>query len=143
MWTKKKAVLVPFDFSDAAREALTVARSFVDDPSKLQVVYVMPPPTPPAPGLRWGELDVESMRARAFGALNDAVESADIQGCDTRVLVGQPARALVDFARDEGSELVVIPSHGRTGLDRWLMGSVAERVVRLAPCPVLVLRAES
>lgn len=143
-WTRNKsAVLVPFDFTDNAREALVAALDFVDDASAIDVVYVMAPPTPPAPGLFWGEMDVESMRARAEKALEAALVDAKASGCNAHVLMGSPASRLVEFANERGSDLVVIPSHGRRGLDRWLMGSVAERVVRLAPCPVLVLRAES
>jgi nucleotide-binding universal stress UspA family protein len=143
-WTRNKsAVLVPFDFTDNAREALQAALDFVEAPSAIDVVYVMAPPTPPAPGLLWGDLDVESMRARAEQALDTALAEAGASGCNTHVLMGTPASRLVEFANERGSDLVVIPSHGRRGLDRWLMGSVAERVVRLAPCPVLVLRAEA
>lgn len=143
-WTStKSAVLVPYDFTDNAREALEAALGFVADPSAIDVVYVMAPPTPPAPGLFWGELDVESMRARAETALDAALADAGASGCNAHVLMGTPASRLVEFANERGCDLVVIPSHGRRGLDRWLMGSVAERVVRLAPCPVLVLRAEA
>ncbi len=141
--SKKSAVLVPFDFTDNAREALSVALGFVDDKSAIDVVYVMAPPTPPAPGLLWGDLDVEGMRDRAEKALEAALADAGATGCQTHVLMGSPATRLVEFANERGCDLVVIPSHGRHGLERWLMGSVAERVVRLAPCPVLVLRAET
>ena len=53
---------------------------------------------------------------------------------------GDPGNQIVDFAERISAELIVIPSHGRTGIERLLLGSVAERVARLAPCPVLVLR---
>lgn len=142
-WTRQKtAVLVPFDFTDNAREALQAALDFVESPSAIDVVYVMAPPTPPAPGLLWGDLDVEGMRGNAEKALATALAELGVSGCNTHVLMGTPATRLVEFAAERGSDLVVIPSHGRRGIDRWLMGSVAERVVRLAPCPVLVLRAE-
>jgi nucleotide-binding universal stress UspA family protein len=55
-------------------------------------------------------------------------------------LLGEPAHGIADYAQDKKAELIVIPSHGRTGITRLLIGSVAERVVRLAHCPVLVLR---
>jgi nucleotide-binding universal stress UspA family protein len=57
------------------------------------------------------------------------------------VLLGQPAaQAITSFARDAGVDLVVLASHGRTGLARLVIGSVAEAVVRTAPCPVLVVK---
>lgn len=142
-WTReKKAVLVPFDFTDNSREALATARAFVDDASAIDVVYVMAPPTPPAPGLMWGEMDMSAVRGRAEESLQGAIAEAGCADANAHVLMGTPATRLVEFARERESDLVVIPSHGRQGIDRWLMGSVAERVVRLAPCPVLVLRAE-
>ena len=65
-WTREKtAVLVPFDFTDNSREALTTARAFVDEASAIDVVYVMAPPTPPAPGLMWGDMDLSAVRERA------------------------------------------------------------------------------
>ena len=56
------------------------------------------------------------------------------------VLAAAIALAPASFAQEKHAELIVIPSHGRTGITRLLIGSVAERVVRLAHCPVLVLR---
>jgi nucleotide-binding universal stress UspA family protein len=56
------------------------------------------------------------------------------------VLVGVPYRRIIDTAADESADLIVMGTHGRTGVQHWMLGSVAERVVRLAPCPVLVTR---
>ncbi len=53
---------------------------------------------------------------------------------------GVPFQTILDTARDKGVDLIVMGTHGRTGLPHVLMGSVAEKVVRLAPCPVLVTR---
>ena len=53
---------------------------------------------------------------------------------------GQPANTIVTFAKAETSDCIVMSTHGRTGLSRWAFGSVAERVVRLSPCPVLTVR---
>jgi nucleotide-binding universal stress UspA family protein len=57
-----------------------------------------------------------------------------------RLTMGDPAGEIVRIAEDEGAELIVLGTHGRTGVTRLLMGSVAEVVVRRAPCPVLVYR---
>jgi universal stress protein A len=66
--------------------------------------------------------------------------STSRRGVDS-VLLGQPvAAAITGFARATGVDLIVIGSHGRTGLARLVVGSVAEAVVRTAPCPVLVVR---
>jgi universal stress protein A len=58
----------------------------------------------------------------------------------TQVCVGNPARAIVQTARDLPADLIVIATHGRTGLKHVLLGSVAEHVVQRAPCPVLIVR---
>jgi nucleotide-binding universal stress UspA family protein len=69
-------------------------------------------------------------------------EAARIAGRQVRSTVtpGSPADEIVRFARERATDVVVLGSHGRAGLARLLLGSVAERVVREAPCPVLVIR---
>ncbi len=57
------------------------------------------------------------------------------------MLIGSPATAIVHLAETEGVDMIVMPTHGRTGLLRLLMGSVAEEVVRKAKCPVLTVKA--
>jgi nucleotide-binding universal stress UspA family protein len=88
------------------------------------------------------EYDEESVRSQAHRALRDALEKSGHAACQAQVRAGKPAETITEFAREHDCELIVIPSHGRTGMERFFLGSVAERVVRLAPCPVLVLRAE-
>ena len=61
--------------------------------------------------------------------------------CTHRLVVGDPAGEIVRIATEEGAEMIVMGTHGRTGFTRMLMGSVAEAVVRRSPCPVLVYRA--
>ncbi len=56
------------------------------------------------------------------------------------MLFGEPGHKITELAGSEGAELIVLSSHGRTGISRLLIGSIAEKVVRLAHCPVLVLR---
>jgi universal stress protein A len=59
---------------------------------------------------------------------------------ETLVLVGSPFSKIIDTAASQAADLIVMGTHGRTGIRHWMLGSVAERVVRLAPCPVLVTR---
>lgn len=143
----KRSVLVPFDFSEASRKALQVARSFVpdlDDPrgGAVSVIHVITPPPVTAPGrLLRGPFDEERAIAQGFTALREALADAGAQQFEPHVRVASnPAEEIVGFAEKEQTELIVISSHARKGFDRWLIGSTAERVVRLAPCPVLVLR---
>ena len=147
-WTlQKRKVVVPFDFSAASRKALAVARTFVPDAAmpdggSVFVVHVIVPPPITAPGrLLRGPFDEERAIAQGFTALREALADAGAQDFEAIVKVGSnPAEELVAFAGAEDAELIVISSHAREGFDRWLLGSTAERVVRLAPCPVLVLR---
>lgn len=147
-WTlHKRCVLVPFDFSDASRKALAVARSFVPDIGQpgggtVIVVHVITPPPVTAPGrLLRGPFDEERAVAQGFTALREALQDIGATEFSPHVRVASnPAEAIVEFATTESVELIIISSHARRGFDRWLIGSTAERVVRLAPCPVLVLR---
>jgi len=63
-----------------------------------------------------------------------------IEGVQINVSIGNPSRMIADLAEEIEAGLIVIPSHGYSGVRRWFLGSVAERVVQLAACPVLVLK---
>lgn len=155
-WTlHKRRVLVPFDFSEASRKALHVARTFVPDVGTptcgtISVIHVITPPPITAPGrLLRGPFDEERAIAQGFTALRQALADAqtppDGHSAEAEFeaivrVASNPAEEIVAFAEHERTELIVISSHARKGFDRWLIGSTAERVVRLAPCPVLVLR---
>jgi nucleotide-binding universal stress UspA family protein len=146
----KRKVLVPFDFSEASRKALDVARTFVPElgsaeGAEVLVVHVITPPPITAPGrLLRGPFDEERAIAQGFTALREALQDAGATEFSPHVRVASnPAEAIVEFATTESVELIIISSHARRGFDRWLIGSTAERVVRLSPCPVLVLRGPS
>jgi nucleotide-binding universal stress UspA family protein len=135
-----KTILHATDFSPSASEALQIASSLArQHGAKLIVLHVaqrpvtnvagMPVPPPPVidrTGLK-AQLD-----AQATGMKNIAVEA--------RLVEGEPASTIVDLARETASDIIVIGSHGRTGLSRLLMGSIAEHVVRKASCPVLTVK---
>jgi nucleotide-binding universal stress UspA family protein len=84
----------------------------------------------------------EGARKWAGGALEDWVAKARAEGLNARATLrtGVPYQEVVALATDERADLIVIGTHGRGGIDRALLGSVADRVVRLAPCPVLTVR---
>jgi len=137
-----KAILHPTDFSPSASEALRIAGSLArTHGARLLLLHVaerpvasvggMPVP-PPLPPIDWPKLKRE-LEAVAAGMQDIAVE--------THLLEGGPAVAIVDFARQAGADLIVIGSHGRTGLARLVLGSVAEQVVRQATCPVLTVKS--
>jgi nucleotide-binding universal stress UspA family protein len=137
----KKSVLVPFDFSGACRRALHVAKSFVEEEHSIIAMHVVRPPATSYPGVLWADTDAESMRSRAHSALGEALRQEEV-GAEAVTRIGAPAEEVLRYAENVGAELIILPSHGRKGIDRWLLGSVAEKIVRHAKVPVLVLRTE-
>lgn len=84
----------------------------------------------------------DNAEARADRLFEDAADIAREYGAEleTETVLGRPDRTIVDYADEHDVDLVVMGSHGRTGVQRILVGSVAEKVVRRAPCPVTVVR---
>jgi nucleotide-binding universal stress UspA family protein len=76
----------------------------------------------------------------ALTQLRDLVAQTFPGTADVEVAVGHPAETIVRIAQERGADLIVMSTHGRTGLQHVLLGSVAEKVVRLAPCPVMTVK---
>lgn len=74
----------------------------------------------------------------AVGRVKDAASGIDIE---TKVLEGNPAVEITKFAKDNDLNLIIVGTLGKSGIDRILLGSVAEKIVRIAPCPVLVIKS--
>jgi nucleotide-binding universal stress UspA family protein len=138
-------ILVPTDFSEYANYALDYAIELAKmSRARLTVLYVLH-----LSSLALGEApptvldDIwEAMETHAQQQTQKAlarVQQAGLQG-DSVIVEGTPFQTIIDTAKDKGADLIVMGTHGRTGLTLALMGSVAEKVVRLAPCPVLVTR---
>ena len=134
------AVLVPTDGSAcseaAAAHAIDLALSA---DAALHVVHVVDASVVPVDGS--GAVLDELQRAgeRALDSVVERAERAGVSTIRASVLSGTPYRAITDYADAEDVALVVMGTHGRTGFDRYLLGSVAERVVRLSGCPVLTV----
>ncbi|MEM4782697.1 MAG: universal stress protein [Halalkalicoccus sp.] len=138
-------VLVPIDESDRSRAALAYALEEHPDAS-IVVLHVIEPRELRAYGGIEGWVDAEQMaeqrRARAERIVEDGRTRAEQRGVavSTEILTGKPSRAIVEYAEDHDVDHVVIGSHGRSGVSRVLLGSVAEAVVRRSPVPVTVVR---
>jgi len=139
-WFPKRTVIVPVDFSAESIDAIDVGLALVDQPAHLHVIHVVVDITPLEAGEVWGVIDPQTRVEQMEKALKQRLADAKYQGIQLSVVMGDPAHGIANFAEEKKAELIVIPSHGRTGLTRLLIGSTAERVVRLAHCPVLVLR---
>lgn len=136
----KKNILVPIDFSDRSFEALDWALEMAESPSAVHAVYVLLDLSPMEPGEIWGTIDVSSRTKSATEALKKKLATTKYEGIRCSVEFGDPSTMVTQVAKREKSDLIILTSHGRTGLSHLLIGSVAERIVRMAHCPVLVLR---
>ena len=138
-----KTVLLPYDFSDASNDAIDEAFSMVDDTTKVFVLHVLNPATNVS--LEGGvivDLDPDVEEARRVSAMKVMKERINdpLDRTFLNVRLGDPGSEIVYFAKEIDADFIIMPSHGRTGITRLLLGSVAERVLRLSECPVLVLR---
>ena len=139
-WFPKRTVVVPVDFSEDSFKAVDTALELAESPSGVYVIHVMPEPSMIEPDVEWQEIDLENRRKRAEAALRRRLSEARYELVQLHITFGDPGYRIADFAEGLQADLIVTPSHGRTGLKRMLLGSVAERVIRLSHCPVLVLR---
>lgn len=131
---------MPIDFSDESFKAQELTLDFVDDASHLHVLYVLPHLNPAEPGVMWHTTDDQTRIQNVKNAFSEKYGGSDYAGVHFDVKIGDPSSEIIDYAKVNNIDLIVIPSHGRSGLGRFFMGSVSERVVRFAHCPVLVLR---
>ena len=132
-------ILFPTDFSENAQHAFSFACSLARDcGARIIVLYVMPPP------LGHEQLEARQRPEEYYGVPRNALHK--IQAPDQNVRVehrleeGDTADVILNVAGENQASLIVMGTHGRTGLRHLLMGSVAEQVVRKAPCPVLTLK---
>jgi nucleotide-binding universal stress UspA family protein len=134
-----RRILVPTDFSDPADQALGYARDLAArDGATIIPVHVIEELTVPLVyDVDVAELDTDDVRRRARSSLQEVSEAEHV-----RVVSGHPGRRIVEVAEEEEADLIVIATHGRTGLPRVLLGSVAETVIRQANCPVLTVRSD-
>lgn len=141
-----KKILVPVDFSDFSQDALKTAAEIAElRHAHVTVMHVMMEPQTSVPYevyIDWQKVK-DDMKVDAEKMLGEIAEKAGINGMTERVLVwGEPANVITEAAQNENFDLIVMATHGRTGLTRLFLGSVAEKVIRHSPCPVLVMRGK-
>jgi nucleotide-binding universal stress UspA family protein len=140
-WSISKAVLVPYDFSAYSRVAVDKALSIADSPSQVHILHVLPTFIPLAPeGFPVEAIDDQVRLEYTQKALDEEFADPRFAQCSKEVMIGDPGLTCVERAKAIGADLIVIPSHGRSGISRLVLGSVAERVVRFAHVPVLVIK---
>jgi nucleotide-binding universal stress UspA family protein len=140
--------LVPIDFSEDANQALEYAIGLASKlGARVTLLHVIQPPP-------WGGADmdvtlpyayslfIQNLEAEVAHRMQACLERVTAGGLEGEVTVvrGVPFREILETAKMQQVDLIIMGTQGRTGLQHVLMGSVAEKVVRLAPCPVLVVR---
>ena len=142
---KPQRILVPVDFSDSSARALRhAAERAAECSGSLVIVHVIP--------ADYGWLGIgrdesrdldRSLQRQAANRLRDFADknAGHHVAAELQVRIGQPAEQIIAAARESKCDSIVLSTSGLTGLDRYLIGSVADRVARLAPCPVVLMRA--
>lgn len=133
-------VLHPTDFSDRSQASLQVARSMAVELGARLVLLHVEPTDLPYGGTFYVPADVSAERALLESLRHDA-DGPDLKHpVEARLVRGEPTAEILKVAKEIGADLIVMGTHGRTGLLRLALGSVAEHVLRGAPCPVLALK---
>jgi nucleotide-binding universal stress UspA family protein len=135
-----RSILFPTDFSAASHDALSWATSLArDSGATMTIVHVEEPPMAYGGGELYLDVQENDREDLRKNLTNVMPLDPDVH-FEHKLMVGDPATAIVELANEMHADLIVMGTHGRTGLTRLLMGSVAEAVVRRAPCPVLTVK---
>lgn len=137
---KLQHILVPLDFSSDAEQALDYAVTFAQQfQARLTLLHVIYIPATAEVNLSAYFAQMENGAQQRMETYQKRLEDAGL-AAKTIIIRGNPYHGIVEMAQDKQVDLIIIGTHGHTGFQHLLLGSVAERVVRLAPCPVMVTR---
>lgn len=146
METTIKKVLVPIDFSDYSKSALKYAVNFTKSfNAEIILIYVVEPVIYP-PDFSMGQIAMPSINTEWDDRAKDELaklaknEISGFNSVKTVIKTGKPFVEIIETAKEEDVDLIIIATHGHSGVEHILFGSTAEKVVRKAPCPVLTLR---
>ncbi|MCE1188380.1 MAG: universal stress protein [Ignavibacteria bacterium] len=147
METNIRKILVPVDFSENSKAALEYAHSFIKMfNAELILTHIIEPIVYP-PDFSLGQItlptdDLKEIENRVRSELAKWAEDERNVGIKTKSIIatGKPFLEIIQIAKDEDVDLIIISSHGHTGMEHILFGSTSEKVVRKAPCPVLTVR---
>ena len=143
-----RRILVPIDFSEHSRKALQYAIPFAQQfKASIDLLYVVEPTVYPA-DFSFGQVGFpaveEELRQRGGAELNAMIEKeiGSRVAARSAVRTGKAFNEIDLYAREAAVDLIIIATHGHSGMEHVLFGSTAEKVVRYAPCPVLVVRID-
>ncbi len=140
-----KTICCPIDFSDASRAAMEVAADLAARTgASLTLLHAYPVPGytfPDGSVVASARMlqELADQSSKHLGEWRSQAEALGARTVNAETVVGEPATEIVAWARERNVDLLVLGTHGRTGLEHALMGSVAEKVVRRARCPVLTV----
>ncbi len=135
-----KNILCPYDYSENSKVALSYASALARESSAaIHLLHVTQPITPADTGFGGyapAPIDLEALKRE----LEHIKPIGEGLACQREVVIGAAAASIVEYAKEHEIDIIVMGTHGRTGLSRLLMGSVAEAVVRGAECPVITVK---
>jgi nucleotide-binding universal stress UspA family protein len=139
-------ILFPTDFSEASQVAVPYVRKMCEVfGASLHVIHVIEPVLQPA-DFAWVTINYPEMQQKREAALRDGLtklmRDTELENprTTTALVQGNAAHEIARYAKDHSIDMIVMATHGHTGLTHLLLGSTAERVVRQAPCPVLTVK---
>lgn len=135
-------IVLPWDFSEMSQSALEFAikRTL---PANIRVVCVLEKPDPFRVGIVSGESEEEHARADCEAQFWGRVDREIVPDLRFDAVFGDPATEIENFAESVDADLILMPTHGRSGIKRLVLGSVAQKVVHIASCPILLLPTAS
>ena len=136
----KDRILVPVDFSERSLKALEETVVFAERLSAVHAIHVLKPLEAVDPGVVWETVNDEQRMEKVQALFEEKFPNSEYGDMTFAIEFGDPTSEIIDYAEKQQVDLIVMPSRGRTGISRFFMGSIAERVIRFAHCPVLVLR---
>jgi nucleotide-binding universal stress UspA family protein len=139
-WLVGGKVLVPFDFDGFCKHAVDLAIECTGDPSRVILLHVSPFLMPVDSGAIYTDIDPADRLNASLKAMQQEFSEDRYRGMVFEVALGDPSSVVCKRADELKVDLVIVPSHGRKGLKRLLLGSVAEAIVRQVHCPILVVK---
>lgn len=147
--TRVRRILFASDLSKASAKAFATAVSLAKtNHATLTVLHVSVPFMPVVPeqyigGATLDQLNADARRwsQRQLAKLAEKAKKAGVRAVSL-IMEGEPARQIIRAARSKRADIIVVGTHGRTGLNKFFVGSVAQRVVVTAPCPVVTVRGK-
>lgn len=140
-----KRILAPTDFGDSSKSALRYAVAFADQfGAAVDLLHVV---EPPPPGVLMSYVPLDDLKKTMLSEAEKNLEELHAEWAEycfpvTKAVVeGYPFVEIVKYAREHNVDMIVLGTHGRGAVSHMLIGSVAEKVVRKAPCPVLTVRS--